>query len=566
MNVFFSKSISVLPLLGLFLLSSCTSQFEPLEVNKISPPIIKNVDVAPRLFAAGRPEAGGGVGTKYGIFYLVWHCLATDNIYDISKGQIGPTPTFHWWSQPAAGYYCLSRDRQVLRDHAVQLRDAGIDFIYLDFTNFNSAAQIAGIEPLKALLEEWSKIPGAPRVVPWLPLTVGSPFPAAVDQILSSYPTMLFKYQGRPLMLAVAMADKPIDQAMYNTYASRYTMRKMGAQLFPGEDPTIWSFMQPCQAGFRESGGTIACNQRVAKDSSGNVEQVSVTAAYQETIMSDTTTAVPKFFGRTLKAQMKRIDDFDSPPIVTITGWNEWIVQRLCIKNGMPTGDCSGASETLPNGNYVFVDSFNDEYNRDLEPGGAHGDFYYRLMKSEVASRKARSIVFDPQWYLQAYSDLRAGFGTDTEAATQHWLNYGINEGRQGSPLFSAQQYLSMNPDLQAAFGANNYSTAIQHFISDGHNEGRVGMYSLRSEVFNPWWYLSQYGDVSAAVGTDPVEASRHWLGNGIYEGRQGSPQFSASHYLARYIDLQNAYGATNYQMAILHYVLYGINEGRNGQ
>jgi hypothetical protein len=48
-----------------------------------------------------------------------------------------------------------------------------------------------------------------------------------------------------------------------------------------------------------------------------------------------------------------------------------------------------GNDENLPNGNKRFVDQYDVEYNRDLEPGGGLGDYYYQLMKRAIGLLRA---------------------------------------------------------------------------------------------------------------------------------------------------------------------------------
>ena len=43
--------------------------------------------------------------------------------------------------------------------------------------------------------------------------------------------------------------------------------------------------------------------------------------------------------------------------------------------------------------------------------------------------------MFDPAQYLTNYADLRAAFGTDTEAATVHFITAGYFEGRTDQSL-----------------------------------------------------------------------------------------------------------------------------------
>jgi hypothetical protein len=69
--------------------------------------------------------------------------------------------------------------------------------------------------------------------------------------------------------------------------------------------------------------------------------------------------------------------------------------------------------------------------------------------------------VFDVAYYLSIYPDLQAAFGpTNYAAALNHWVTYGLYEGRRSSPSFDVAYYLASYPDLQAAFGATNYPMA----------------------------------------------------------------------------------------------------------
>ena len=335
---------------------------------------------------------------KYGIFYLALGCLSTSMNYDISKylsGEqaLGPVPEIHWWTEPAKGYYCITRDRQVARDHAVQLRDAGIDFVYFDATNFvdatNGQAIASSLDPLKVVLEEWSQIPGAPKVAVWVPFAAGATMPDALDAILSQYPSMNFQYGGKPLMFIATNPAFPVDSALKTRMGQKYTLRNLWAYR---TDRTSWSFMEKCLGDFKSTGGTGTCNQRVAYNPSLTaVEQISVSAAYQNTYMSNFDTAVPQFGGKTLIAQMKRADAYPNAPIVMITGWNELVAQRLCHINLLPTADCSapGASDNIQ-GRPVFTDQYDKDYNRDIEPTKRYGDGMYRTLKNEVLKRKAK--------------------------------------------------------------------------------------------------------------------------------------------------------------------------------
>jgi hypothetical protein len=164
--------------------------------------------------------------------------------------------------------------------------------------------------------------------------------------------------------------------------------------------------------------------------------------------------------------------------------------------------------------------------------------------------------VLDPAFYLALYPDLQAAFGGDLEAARQHWLTYGITEGRVGSPTFDIGQYRALHPDLAAL----DNLAVVDHFLESGLQE--VG---ASSAFFDAAYYLDRYPDLVAAFGTDHYAAAHHFLQFGISEGRSGAPTFDPAWYLAANPDVAAAYGATNYLGAMVHWQVYGRGEGRPG-
>lgn len=84
------------------------------------------------------------------------------------------------------------------------------------------------------------------------------------------------------------------------------------------------------------------------------------------------------------------------------------------------------------------------------------------------------SPVFDTSYYANKYPDLKAAFGNDKEKLFQHFLTYGIKEGRQAVDSFNVLTYKLRYSDLQKAFG-NNLSAYYKHYIDFGKKEGRKG-------------------------------------------------------------------------------------------
>lgn len=173
----------------------------------------------------------GKESPAFGIYYYLDHCRVAEKNLSITppdmtkvesirgdqriqtyENYINGGYTAFWQDKPQLGYYCIDdsiEGRLVAKAHATQLKNAGIDFVFVDFTNnsisprslnanspkycgradlvrtnpitgkpvsgclgFNTAATTADIlTAFRVLLEEWAKVEGAPKIVPWVPMT-----------------------------------------------------------------------------------------------------------------------------------------------------------------------------------------------------------------------------------------------------------------------------------------------------------------------------------------------------------------------------------------------------------
>ncbi|WP_257455489.1 M57 family metalloprotease [Archangium lipolyticum] len=167
----------------------------------------------------------------------------------------------------------------------------------------------------------------------------------------------------------------------------------------------------------------------------------------------------------------------------------------------------------------------------------------------------------DTGFYLSNHGDLVNAYGAaNWEAARNHWLNWGIAEGRRSSAHFDVKYYLANNPDLVAAYGPTNYVAARNHWLNWGIGEGRRA-----SAEFDVKYYLANNGDLQAAFGNNYGAALNHWIHQGLYEGRRASAEFDVKYYLANNPDLVAAFGATNYPAAMDHWIFQGRAQGRRG-
>ena len=83
-----------------------------------------------------------------------------------------------------------------------------------------------------------------------------------------------------------------------------------------------------------------------------------------------------------------------------------------------------------------------------------------------------KSVLFNADYYAEKYADLKNAFGKDEAKLYDHFLNFGIKEGRQASPTFDVKYYVNNNADLKKAYGTD-YVKAVKHFIGFGVNEYR---------------------------------------------------------------------------------------------
>lgn len=226
---------------------------------------------------------------------------------------------------------------------------------------------------------------------------------------------------------------------------------------------------------------------------------------------------------------------------------------------------------------------------------------------------EGRQVTFDPQAYLAKYADLRAAYGSDLQAAEKHFITNGYGEGRNSSVAGNDVLVGSDNADrvdggagndtinglagndtinggtgrnvldggdgldMLLLSGAGPYrvfaiggQTAVvgageidyvQHFESVSINSQISTWDSFSAVKIDALSYLAANPDLIIAFGANAEAAAIHYVTYGLNEGR--SLTFDANVYLAKYADLRAAYG-TDTIAAKLHYLTNGFNEGRS--
>jgi len=358
------------------------------------------------------------------MFYFLWlgqH--GTDGPYDISNilahepdamqhpdsQRWGPRHHFHHWGESQYGYY-QSDDRWVLRRHAHQLADAGVDVVIFDATN-----QYIYEKVLHALGETWSEVRRQGNPTPHIAFLTPFWNPDKVVQRLYDelygpglYRDLWFQWKGKALMMA---DPAQLDPALREFF----TFRKPEPSYFAGPSgPEQWGWLEVSpQHVFYDVAGRpeqmtvgIGQNAQRAERLSAFSEADTCGRNWHDGARDNRPDAVR--LGMDFTEQWQRALEVD-PEFVFVTGWNEWVAMRMEEFNGV----CEPV---------MFVDAFTQEYSRDIEPmRGGHGDDYYYQFVNFV--RQYKGVRPAPPVSAPQTIDLHGGF-SQWEAVTPDYRDH----------------------------------------------------------------------------------------------------------------------------------------------
>lgn len=284
------------------------------------------------------------------------------------------------WDLPLWGGY-RSDDPDIIRRHGEMFAKAGIDLVFVDWSNNTgydpetmkeTRFDFSVIEDATELLFDiWKDIPNAPKIAIFAGPGHNGPesvqrgeHDRKVEQIYREYANnparkdMYFIYQGKPLLLCYGAtpnfygADPEWDD---DRFTIRWVTGYVGQQSDLYDKRTrkshhFWSWEERGAQTFTVSDGTV--------------EAVTITAAtraqgrpggegYIAPALRDN--------GATFKKQFQRAYNLGAR-IAVLVSWNEWV-----------------------NGEQIST-----ENSKDLEPSQAHGTFYYDLMCAQIKKFKGK--------------------------------------------------------------------------------------------------------------------------------------------------------------------------------
>jgi hypothetical protein len=280
----------------------------------------------------------------------------------------GPIGHYHHFAEPLFGYY-RSTDEWVYRKHAELLADAGVDAIIFDCSNAYTYR-----DSYFALCRAFDQARKDGVAVPRIAfLCRFGPYPEEVEEIYNDlyqpglYPELWFYWKGKPLILAYPEGTSAEIRQFF-------TFRPpMPTYFDPPSRNDQWGWLQ-CYP-QHPFGGTATQPEQMPVGVAMNAVSNTLSAFSHPQSMGRSyhrghTDPRPHAYRYGLNFQ----EQWDSalaadPELIIITGWNEWVAMRMNEFNGYRAP-------------VVFVDQFDVEHSRDIEPmrGGYQDHYYYQMV------------------------------------------------------------------------------------------------------------------------------------------------------------------------------------------
>ncbi len=356
----------------------------------------------PTAAEVGPPKAGRWVG----LFYWQWHkSMRVGPAYDLTAflstrpkfmdfqaDPVGGPKNADWyWAQPITGYY-RSDDPWVIRRHLPLIAAAGVDFLFLDYTNSSVYDR-----ELTTFLGVSDDLKAHGLAVPRLTFFLNYQPEWKIESLYThwfkpgKHDDSWFRWQGKPLLMSPMPTDatKLKDPSLLPEIQRYFTWRPTWALGKADRDRHLWRFLStPTDPPSLGPDGRV--EQMVVGKSMGGP----IWDAVRDGGVSWTgDPAAPPHAAADYDANWMLPDagrgvffqaEWDhamrvAPPILLVTGWNEWTAS-VWEKPGVVM-----LGRTTKAGQGHIVDEFNMQFDRDIEPmaptgpgqPAGYGDNYY---------------------------------------------------------------------------------------------------------------------------------------------------------------------------------------------
>lgn len=282
------------------------------------------------------------------------------------------------WGMPELGYY-RSDDRNVIRQHAQWLADAGVDFIWIDWSNnvnfFPGESKPRGdfdmIEnSTRVIFEEYANLQHRPKISIFLGVT-GAPeavkdgrLQRKADQVYADFVSnpkfrpLMQEYLGKPLLVVYVNTPSPFQKGIPDWDDPRFTVRWMTG--YVSEQRNLRTVERVSRFGYWSWEDRGLQTYPVYEGQPEAMVVVAATRPHGKPGDTSYIPASPRDGGKTFLQQWSRARQI-GPKFAMVVSWNEW------HKGEQPSPEIS----------------------KDIEPSKEHGQFYLNLLKEQVARFKA---------------------------------------------------------------------------------------------------------------------------------------------------------------------------------
>lgn len=360
---------------------------------------------------------------QVGLFYFLWlgeH--GRHKPYDISKitaadANAGHRPesdawggvgVYHHWGEPLYGYY-YSDDEWVVRHHMKLIIQTDIDFLFFDTTNrliYEHNARLV----MRVLQEYHDAGWKIPKVMFYTNTLSGDTVGELYEKIYKTgyCPDTWYYFDGKPLIIAIDEECSPETREFFTIKRSQWPNEPEKTDGWPWMD-----FVRPQRVLKDKDGRDAVINVSVAQHPQcrfGDSVLYGETANRGRSFHNGSQDEAPDAFvhGYNFSEQFDRAIDTD-PPVVLVTGWNEWIAGRW---------------EGIPERPIMFVDCANYEYSRDIEMmrGGYFDNYLMQLVDCVRRYKGVDAITPQSKFTYRNFSD--GDIPRDAEGSGTVYKNY----------------------------------------------------------------------------------------------------------------------------------------------
>lgn len=303
----------------------------------------------------------------------------------------------HYWGEPETGYYII-QDEWMIRRHARLLSDAGVDVIILDVTN-----DIIYEENIHFIAQTFRKMRAEGEATPQIACLASYQSTLQLWEKIyhkGLYPELWFQWQGKPLLMfgqhKIPKRDHINDVIFPKAIQQFFTIKQSWAWTTlawydNGKDEWPWIDHYPQSIGWssapdRAEYVPVAVAQHPLSNIGRSFHQGKQPAKNNLDLTPQTSQ------GLHFAEQWRRALEVE-PEFVFVTGWNEWtagkkvrtetdLVKEMKFWDFFVGAELGKVGDEVKMGDAYFIDQYNQEYSRDIEPmkGGHTDNYYYQLI------------------------------------------------------------------------------------------------------------------------------------------------------------------------------------------